>query len=47
MKATGVWSDSGSGMTIENQAPVFTSNATFNVLENVTGVGIVVANGRR
>ena len=43
-EGTGVWSDSGEGKMKVNVAPVFTSNATFNVLENVTGVGIVVAN---
>ena len=43
-EGTGAWSDSGEGKMKVNVAPVFTSNATFNVLENVTGVGIVVAN---
>ena len=43
-EGTGAWSDSGKGKMKVNVAPVFTSNATFNVLENVTGVGIVVAN---
>ena len=43
-EGTGVWSDSGSGMTIENQAPVFTSSATFEVKENNTTVGAVSAN---
>ena len=43
-EGTGAWSDSGEGMTIENQAPVFTSSATFEVKENNTTVGAVSAN---
>ena len=42
-EGTGDWSDSGSGTTIANAGPVFTSNAAFDVAENTTSVGTVVA----
>ena len=42
-EGTGVWSESGSGMTVANQAPTFSSGATFDIAENSTSVGIVTA----
>ena len=37
------WSDSGSGATDANAAPLFTSPATFDAAENQTAVGTVAA----
>ena len=43
-EGSGTWSDSDSGTTDANVAPVFTSAATFEVKENNTTVGAVSAN---
>ena len=42
-EGTGGWSDSGSGATDANAAPLFTSPATFDAAENQTAVGTVTA----
>ena len=42
-EGTGGWSDSGSGATDANAAPLFTSPATFDAAENQTAVGTVAA----
>ena len=42
-EGAGSWSDSGSGRTDANAAPVFTSSATFSAAENQTAVGTVRA----
>ena len=42
-EGTGAWSDSGSGRTDANAAPVFSSSATFDVPENGTEVAMVMA----
>ncbi len=43
-EGTGEWSESGMGITNDNVGPSFTSTAKFNVVENNTAVGTVVAN---
>ena len=42
-EGTGSWSDSGSGSTDANAAPIFTSSETFRVEENGTEVAMVRA----
>ncbi|WP_420625273.1 cadherin domain-containing protein [Candidatus Poriferisodalis sp.] len=42
-EGTGSWSDSGSGRTDANAAPVFSSSATFSAAENQTEVAMVLA----
>ena len=45
-EGTGSWSDSGSGTTDANAAPIFTSSETFRVEENGTEVAMVRAEDR-
>ena len=42
-EGTGVWSDSGVGMTVENQAPVFTDVSPITVAENSTAALVTVS----
>ena len=42
-EGTGAWSDSGSGTTAANEAPTFSTSATFDAEENQTAAGTVLA----
>ena len=42
-EGTGVWSDSGVGMTAQNQGPVFAAVSPLSVSENSTGVIVTVS----